>query len=133
QPTTTYFDFIFNLSKPPFDDVRFREAVIRGIDLDGVNQAVFDGLHTPMRGVLTESNPFFVDTDWPSFDPEKSKELIEDWSADTGLEPEFDTTTTSPPEFQKQVAAIQQMLADVGITMNINVGDQPTMISEGRS
>src|SRR5690606_39159197 len=52
---------------------------------------------------------------------------------DTGLEPEFDMTTTSPPEFQKQVAVIQQMLADAGITMNINVGDQPTMISEGRS
>lgn len=130
QPSSTYFNFLFNLSLPPFDDIRFREAVMRGIDLDAVNQAVFDGLNKVQDGMFLDDNPYYIDTDWPMFDAEKAKELIEDWQADTGLEPEFTLTTTSPPEFQQQAAIMQQMLADVGITMNVNVGDQPTMITE---
>ncbi len=133
QPTFTYFNFLFNLKKPPFDDIRFREAVIRGIDLNALNASVFEGEHNVMTGIFPKDNPFYADTDWPSFDADKAKKLVKEWAADTGLAPEFNLTTTSPPEFQKQAAIIQQMLKDVGITMNINVGDQPTMISEGRT
>ncbi|GAA3692042.1 glutathione ABC transporter substrate-binding protein GsiB [Arthrobacter ginkgonis] len=130
QETTTYYDILFNLDKAPFDDVRFREAVIRAIDLDGLNKAVFDGLQTPMTGMLPKSNPYYIDTDWPSYDPEKAKALIEEYVKDTGNKAEFKITTTSPPEFQKQAQVMQQMLADAGITMTINVGDQPTMVTE---
>ena len=130
QPTTTYYDLLFNLDKEPFSDVRFREAVIRAIDLDGLNKAVFDGLQTPMTGMLPKSNPYYVDTDWPSYDPEKAKALVQEYVADTGNKAEFKLTTTSPPEFQKQAQVMQQMLADAGITMSINVSDQPTMVTE---
>lgn len=133
QPSTTYFNVIFNLSKPPFDDARFREAVIRGTDLDGLNQAVFGGQHAVMTGILQEDNPFYVDTDWPSFDPERAKELVEEWQADTGLEPRFAYSVSSPPINQATAAVIQQMMADIGITMSLAVADQPTLISEARS
>jgi len=130
QPTSTYYDLLFNLDRAPFNDVRFREAVIRAIDLDGLNQAVFGGLQTPMTGMFPKSNPYYVDTDWPSYDPEKAKALVQEYVADTGTKAEFKITTTSPPEFQKQAQVMQQMLADAGITMTIAVGDQPTMITE---
>jgi peptide/nickel transport system substrate-binding protein len=129
QPMWTYYNLMFNLAQPPFDDVRFREAVIHGIDLEGLNQAVFDGLQTPMTGMFVQDHPFYVDTDWPAFDPEAAQSLVEEYTADTGVEPSFTLVTTSPPEFQRQAAVMQQMLADVGITMEIEVQDQPTMIS----
>jgi ABC-type transport system substrate-binding protein len=133
QPASTYYNLLFNMSQAPFDDLRFRQAVIQAIDLEGLNEAVFDGLQTPMRGIFPEDHPFYVDTAWPAHDPEAARALVEEYTADTGNEPTFTLTTTSPPEFQQQAQIMQQMLADAGITMEIEVGDQPTMITEALS
>lgn len=132
QPDASYYDLLFNLSAEPFDDIRFRQAVIQAIDLEGLNEATFDGTHTPMDGVFPKSNPFYQDTNWPEYDPQASEELIQEYVADGG-EASFTLTTTSPPEFQKQAAVMQQMLTDVGIDMTINVSDQPTMVTEALS
>ena len=132
QPDSTYYDLLFNLTKEPFDDVRFRQAVIQAIDLEGLNQATFDGTHPTMNGLFPNTNPFFVDTGWPAFDPEEAKALVAEYVADGGTA-SFSLTTTSPPEFQKQAAVMQQMLSDVGIDMTINVSDQPTMVTEALS
>lgn len=133
QPSYTYFNIVFSMSKPPFDDVRFRKAVIQGIDLDALNNAVYGGKHEVMTGIFPKSNPYYVETDWPSFDPESAKKLIKEWQADTGNEPEFLLTSFAPTDFQKQAAMIQQMLADIGVTMNIEVREQATMVSEALS
>ncbi len=134
QPTFGGYGIFFNHEKEPLNDVRFREAIIRGVDLKALNKAVFDGLQPEFTGIFTEANPYYVKTDWPSFDPDKAKKLVKEWQADNpGKTPAFQLTTTSPPEFQRQAAIIQQMLSDVGITLNVIVGDQPTMISEGRT
>lgn len=132
QPDSTYYDLLFNLTKEPFDDVRFRQAVIQAIDLEGLNQATFDGTHTTMDGIFPKTNPFYADTDWPEYDPEAAKGLVEEYVADGG-QASFSLTTTSPPEFQKQAAVMQQMLGDAGIEMSINVSDQPTMVTEALS
>lgn len=129
QPDGSYYNLLYNLEKEPFDDVRFRTAVIQALDLNSLNDAVFDGLHTPMEGMVPTTNPHFVETDWPTFDLEAAKQLVAEYQADGGTA-EFTVTTTSPPEFQKQAAVMQQMLKEAGITMNINVADQPTMVTE---
>lgn len=133
QPDTTYYNMLFNLNAAPFDDIRFREAVITALDRDALNAAVFEGKHTPLTGYMPSGSPFYVDTDFPEFDADKAKELVEEYTSDTGLPAQFTLTTTSPPEFQQQAAIMQQMLADAGITMDINVSDQPTMVSQGAS
>lgn len=132
QPVGTYYNLLFNLTKAPFNDVAFRKAVIQAIDIDGLNGAVFDGSHPVMTGIFPEDNPYYEDTDWPGYDPDAAKAAIEKYVAGGGSA-EFNLTTTSPPEFQKQAAVMQQMLADAGITMNINVSDQPTMVTEALS
>ncbi|WP_159078231.1 ABC transporter substrate-binding protein [Salinibacterium hongtaonis] len=133
QPDSAYYNLVLNLSAPPFDDERMRRALAYGIDQQGLNAAVFEGKHDIMSGLMLSTSPFFVDTDWPTYDVDKAKELVEEYTADTGNPAEFTLTTTSPPEFQQQAAVLQQMLADAGIEMSINVSDQPTMVSEARS
>lgn len=132
QPVGTYYNLLFNLTKEPFDDPIFRRAVIQAIDIEGLNGAVFGGTHPIMKGMFPEANPFYVDSGWPSFDLEAAKSLVKEYEA-SGGKAEFKLTTTSPPEFQKQAAVMQQMLADAGITMEINVSDQPTMVTEALS
>ncbi|QEE60356.1 ABC transporter substrate-binding protein [Salinibacterium sp. dk2585] len=133
QPDSAYYNLLLNLTAPPFDDERMRRALAHAIDLNGLNAAVFEGKHDPMSGLMLSTSPFFVDTDWPSYDVDKAKELAEEYTADTGNPAAFSLTTTSPPEFQQQAAVLQQMLADAGIDMSINVSDQPTMVSEARA
>jgi len=132
QPDGTFYDVLFNLTKAPFDDVRFRKAVIQAIDNNGLNQAAFEGRQTPMAGIFPSSNPFYAETAWPGYDPEAAKALVAEYVADGG-KAEFAMTTTSPPEFQKQAQIMQQMLQDVGITVTLNVSDQPTMVTEALS
>ena len=132
QPDGTYYDLLFNMTKAPFDDVRFRQAVIQAIDLDGLNQAVFEGKQTPMAGIFPATNPFYTKTAWPGYDPEAAKKLVAEYVVDGGRA-EFTLTTTSPPEFQKQAQVMQQMLKDAGIEMTLNVSDQPTMVTEALS
>jgi len=133
QPASTYYDLLFNLKKAPFNDVTFRKAVIEAIDLDALNQATFDGLQTPMSGIFPSTNPYYDEAaGWPTYDPDDAKKLVAAYKAKGG-NPSFSLTTTSPPEFQKQATVMQQMLKDVGITMKINVSDQPTMVTEALS
>ena len=104
--------------------------MIQGIDLDALNNAVYGGKHDVMTGIFPKSSPYYVDTDWPSFNPKSAKKLIAEWKADTGNEPEFLLTSFAPTDFQKQASMIQQMMKDIGVTMNIAVGEQATMMSE---
>ena len=55
-PGATYYYIAFNLSKAPFNDIRFRQAVYRSVDLTGAVGAVFQG-NTATRafGCLPES------------------------------------------------------------------------------
>ncbi len=133
QPQGTYYDVLLNLSKPPFDDVRVRTALAQAISLDALNQTVFEGLHTPMTGIFPETNPAYIDTDWPGFDPDAAAALVAEYTAETGNDVSFTLTTTSPPEFQRQAALIQQMLDDVGIKAEIAIADQPSMVTDAQS
>ena len=40
---STYYYIAFNLAKPPFNDIRFRKAVYRSVDLTGAIGAIFQG------------------------------------------------------------------------------------------
>jgi len=130
QPAYSYFYIMLNLSKPPFDDERMRQALAHGIDNQALATGVFDGKQLPMKGFLSTNHPEYSEVKYPSFDPEAAKKLVDEYKADGG-DPSFEITITSPPEFKDQANIIQQMLKDVGISMKIDVSDQPTMITEG--
>lgn len=128
QPAVTYYDIVMNLSKPPFDDPRFRKAVTQAIDLDGLSKAVFGGVAKPMSGLVPSDSPSYVDTGWPKFDLEAAKQTVAELVKE-GKQTSFTLTSTAPPEFQKQAQIIQQMLKAAGIEMKIDVAQQPAMIS----
>ena len=52
----------FNLRKPPFDDLRVRQAVAYAIDQDYMVDVLHGGLPRPGYGPLHSASPFHVDT-----------------------------------------------------------------------
>ena len=113
----------FNFAKPPFDDRRMREAVIRSINLDALGASQYNGRLIPARSLFGDNSPYHTQaaTDtWPQFDPERARQLIEDYRS-SGGNPEFTfTTTNSRVAFAEFV---QAQLAAIGIRIETEFFD----------
>ncbi|MDA1256756.1 MAG: peptide ABC transporter substrate-binding protein [Chloroflexi bacterium] len=80
--TTSYIGF--NVDEPPFNDVKFRQALAHAIDKDLIAEQVFAGLVRPADGVLPPLFPGFNDgLDGLEFDPEKAQRLLAESSYPT--------------------------------------------------
>lgn len=70
----------FNCGRPPFDDVRARQAVLFAIDRDAINQAVFSGMaDAAWEGHIRPDDKDYVEPSIIySYDPDRAKQLLAD-------------------------------------------------------
>ena len=50
---------LFNNAKPPFDDVRARQAVAYAIDKDLINERAYDGVRVPSYSGFALDSPYY--------------------------------------------------------------------------
>jgi peptide/nickel transport system substrate-binding protein len=121
---------LLNLENAPLDDLRIRQALAYGTDTETYNQVINDGVSVVANNLFNPSSPWRVDTDYPSFDPDRARELVEEYKADTGAtEVRFRLTTTPTPETRASVEQLQQQWSDIGITVDVNDVEQAAFIS----
>ncbi|WP_414171273.1 ABC transporter substrate-binding protein [Clavibacter tessellarius] len=128
QACTTYLGL--NTTKPHLDDVRVRQAISYAIDKKSLaDVAGGPSIAQPASTMLTPSIPGHKDFDlYPSADSagdvDKAKALL----AEAGLADGFTMTldVRNLPASQKQAEALQQSLAKVGITLELNILDTST-------
>jgi ABC-type transport system substrate-binding protein len=113
-------------NRPPFDDVRVRQALNYALDRDELNQVLYDGKAEPMWGWFKKSSPFH-DASLDNFykqDPTKAKQLLAD-AGKSNLA--FDLFFTPGIEGQRAGEIFQQQMAKAGITVTLksqtNVAD----------
>jgi ABC-type transport system substrate-binding protein len=143
QLQTTYLGL--NTTKPPFDDVRVRQAVSYAINRDEIVTGANFGLAKPATTMLTPQTPYF----WPdslqlapSYDTAKAGSLLDQagWTAGAGGIREKggqqlvlplwvinDSTTT----LQAQI--LEQQLAKVGIKVETKTYEQTAWFAAARS
>jgi hypothetical protein len=81
------FFFYFNFNRPPFDDRRMREAVIRAIDLDALGASQYSGQLIRASSLFADDSPYHTQEAadaWPAYDPEEAKRLVAEYEADGG-------------------------------------------------
>jgi peptide/nickel transport system substrate-binding protein len=124
-PTERIAYLFVNAQAGPTKDKRVRQAIAMAIDRDTIITALQQGYARPANIVLTPANFGYVPDvpGWP-FDPAKARALIKEAGA-TGAKLTF---LTSPAYDRRLNEAVQQMLADVGLTVDITVIDQPTYL-----
>lgn len=113
-------DFIYiNTSKPPFDDVRVRQALAWSINRQQIVDVAFFGQAVTATEAVASGNPYYTGINiWeggPDYD--KAKALLAE-AGQEGLTFEF----AGQPQVPTQVKAaqvLQQQLQGAGITMNI--------------
>ena len=124
-PTERIGYMFLNAQAGPTQDVRVRRAVAHAIDRAAIIEALLQGYGKAVDVVLTPANFGFVEDvkGWP-YDPAKAKSLI----AEAGAAGQTLTFLTSPAYDRRVVEALQQMIQDVSLKVEIQTMDQPTFL-----
>ncbi len=124
-PTERIAYLFVNAQAGPTKDKRVRQAIAMAIDRDTIITALQQGYAKPVNIVLTPANFGYVPdvAGWP-FDQAKARALVKEAGA-TGAKLTF---LTSPAYDRRLNEAVQQMLADIGLSVEITVIDQPTYL-----
>ena len=106
-------------------DKRVRQAIAMAIDRDTIISALQQGYARPANIVLTPANFGYIADipGWPH-DPARAKALIKQ----AGAEGAVIKLITSPAYDRRLNEAVQQMLGDIGLKVEISMTDQPTFL-----
>lgn len=125
MPTERVAYLSINALAGPGRDVRVRQAIAMAVDRETLISALQQGYARPVAEVLTPAN-FGYTTDvpaWP-FDPDAARKLVKAAGAE-GATVQF---ISSPVYDRRLNEAVQQMLADVGLKVDIVMMDQPSFL-----
>ena len=107
-----------NNGKPPFDDLKVRQAIAHAIDRNAIIEGAMFGYGTPIGSHFAPHHPAYIDlTGTYPFDPEKAKALLAEAGHGDGLSL---TLKLPPPSYARRGGEIiAAQLAEVGITAEI--------------
>jgi peptide/nickel transport system substrate-binding protein len=110
---------VLNNSKPPFSDVRVRQAINHLIPRDQIVNDIYRGLAVHWEGVMPSSYPGFVPELHYDFDVAKAKTLL----AEAGLADGFKTTlsySAGDPVQENVAILLKSTLAQAGISADLH-------------
>ncbi|OLT09431.1 hypothetical protein BJF78_30675 [Pseudonocardia sp. CNS-139] len=91
---TTYYGpgdsgelMFFNFSRPPFTDRRMREAVVRALDLRALGASLYNNQLVPAQSLFDGESPYHsaaATEVWPAYDPERARQLVDEYRAEGG-------------------------------------------------
>lgn len=115
---STYF-YVFNVTKPPFDDVRIRKALAYAVDRKTLVESVTNGVQSA-TGALTPPNTLgYTSRSQILFDAEKARQLLANAGYPNGKNfPTVELSYNNNEDHRKIAEAIQQMWRKY---LNINV------------
>jgi ABC-type transport system substrate-binding protein len=119
---------LLNTTRPPLDDPRIRQALAYATNQDQVIDVTGGSLYAPARGPYPEASPWYAETEYPTYDPEMARQLVDEYIAEHGELPPFTLTTTPVNENLRTIELLAQQWGEVGITVELNSVDQATLI-----
>lgn len=118
-----------NFSRPPFDDRRMREAVIRAIDPAALNTTQYRGAMDGAVTAFAEGDPDYsteAAQEYPTYDPDRARQLIAEYRA-AGGDPDFTFETGNSPNNIEYGTFLQAQWAAVGLNVRLEFDDIATV------
>ncbi len=123
--------FNMNNQRPPFNDVRMRQAVAYAIDKKAIAEGILGGYDKPVDQFMSPAHVGWVEgIKGISYDPGKAKALL----AEIGPGAKTKVAIATSPVFdQRIVQAIQHMLQEVGMNVEIETQDMASWLQRVQS
>jgi peptide/nickel transport system substrate-binding protein len=117
-----------NTGKPPFDDIRVRQAMEHAVDRQAIVDGVFFGLGEPVAQYMPPDhwayNPDVTPEGEYGYDPERARELLAEAGYPDGVD--FEMLVPSLDDHRAVAEALVPMLAEAGMTAHTRVIESPT-------
>lgn len=111
----------FNHSKPPFNDVRVRRAMVSAFNSQAFADGFFMGTVKVADGIFEPSSPWYCGgKHWRRYDPVAAKALLKE----VGAPVQVQMNSTNTPVGRRLAAIAQQFAQSVGIDAKIMLVDQ---------
>ena len=105
-------------SKPPFDNLKVRQAINYAIDRDQINQLLYQGTSEPMWAHWTKASAYFNPKldEYYAYNPKKAKKLLKEAGAENLT---YDMYSNLTPDTTRVGEIIKEQMAESGITVNL--------------
>ena len=115
----------------PLSNVKVRQALNHAVNKDAIIAVTTLGLGKPMRSYMSATTPLFVAQDLYAYDVAKAKALLAEAGFPNGFEVSIYSLSGNGDD-ANNLAAVQQMWAQVGVKLRIDQVDNPTRTARYR-
>lgn len=116
----------------PLSDVRVRQALNLATDKEALIQLVTYGTGTVSESYMSHATPLFSPQEMYDYNPDRARELLEEAGFGDGFEVSILAISGSADD-AALTTAVQQMWADVGVTLNVELVDAATRTERYRA
>ena len=127
QPTVQCIQL--NTSAEPFNNHTLRVAVAKCINRAQYSKVIDKGVDIPMNGLFLPGSEYYTKTAYPAYDPAGAAKLVKQVQQQTGKHVTFTLNSTSDPQVLRAAEFLQQAWQQAGMTVNINIIAQATIIN----
>ena len=115
----------FNTHKAPLEDVRVREAINLGVDMDGILEFILEGMGQRIYGVVGPNVFGYKEGIEPiEYDPERARELLREAGYPDGLTLNMNTREGRLLRDLEISEAIVAQLGAIGVNVQLQLVDQ---------
>jgi peptide/nickel transport system substrate-binding protein len=131
-PSLAAFGYQVNCTQPPFDNKALRLAVAHGIDNEAITKGVWLGVGMAANGPISPAS-WAYDSSIPPIkrDVAKAKQYLAEGGKPNGFT--FTVTIGQTPLASQEAEAMKAQLAEVGITMEIQIVDPARGQADGNA
>lgn len=119
---------MLNSGKPPFDSKTARNAVAYATPYEQTLEIYKAPVERRTDSAFGKDSPYYVDTEFPEYDPERARQLVEQYKTETGQDLTFSLGTTSVVENQAIVQFLAEQYNSVGMRVDVKTTLQDNYI-----
>ena len=111
---------LLNLSKPPFNNVKVRQAAAMAVSSAQYAQVIDQGIAPTSNGPFVSGSPYFAPTGYPAPDPAKAKQLVQEVQGRPEEPVAFTLNHTPDPKGSQIGQYLQQQLQAAGMQVTLS-------------